>query len=252
MFTFRQMTPDDIPAVLAVRFATRENAVTLEELAQDYGITPASIAQAMQSDVRGWLCETEGQVVAFAMGDRSNGEVQVVAVLPDFEGRSLGKFLLGEVVRWLFAEGHDEIWLGAELPPRGIDARRNRLTPHVGPVRLTTDLGEVFDGELYSIGGGEVSLSTHLGRITFSSQQVSKVQRMPELSPANQASSEGLPGERVRVSTPGGWIHGRLLSRDGARVTLITEGGGRITLEGVEVQPMGQRTSGAFLKDPSE
>jgi len=118
MFSYREMTADDVPAVLAVRFATRENAITLEELAQDYGITPARIAESLKGDVRGWLCAAEGDVVGFAMGDRATGEVQVVAVLPDFEGRGIGKTLLAKVCDWLFAEGHDEIWLGANPDPQ--------------------------------------------------------------------------------------------------------------------------------------
>lgn len=118
MLTYREMRIDDLPAVLALRAATRENAMTLEELEEDYGITPESLAQSMQSHVRGWLCECEGEVVGFAMGDRANGEVQVVAVLPDFEGRGIGKALLRQVRDWLFAEGYEEIWLGANPDPQ--------------------------------------------------------------------------------------------------------------------------------------
>lgn len=117
MLTYRAMTVDDIPAVLEVRFATVENAITLQELEADYGITPASIAASMESDSRGWLCEDDSDVVGFAMGDRTNGEVQVVAVLPGHEGRGIGKALLARVAEWLFAEGHEEIWLGANPDP---------------------------------------------------------------------------------------------------------------------------------------
>lgn len=117
MLTYRAITVDDIPAVLAVRFSTIENAVTLEELEADYGITPATIVASMESDSRGWLCEDDSNVVGFAMGDRSSGEVQVVAVHPDYEGRGIGKELLARVTDWLFAEGHAEIWLGANPDP---------------------------------------------------------------------------------------------------------------------------------------
>jgi ribosomal protein S18 acetylase RimI-like enzyme len=122
MLTYRPMTAADLPAVFAVRLATVENAVTLEELAEGYGITPQSLAAAMETHVRGWLCEDGGgedggRAVGFAMGDRSNGEVQVVAVLPGYEGRGIGKALLLEVQAWLFSEGHEEIWLGANPDP---------------------------------------------------------------------------------------------------------------------------------------
>lgn len=108
---FREMTIGDLPAALAVRFSTIENAITLERLEQDYGIMPESLAASMATHVRGWLCVVDGEVVGFAMGDRANGEVQVVAVRPDHEGKSIGSRLLTLTCDWLFAEGHDEVWL---------------------------------------------------------------------------------------------------------------------------------------------
>lgn len=115
--SFRKMTVDDVPAVLDVRFSTIENAITLERLEQDYGITPESIVASMATHVRGWLCEVDGEVVGFAMGDRANGEVQVVAVRPGHEGKGIGGKLLALTCDWLFAEGHDEVWLMSNPDP---------------------------------------------------------------------------------------------------------------------------------------
>lgn len=98
---FRKMDTRDLPAVFAVRFATVENAITMEELEEDYGITPESLAQAMSIHVEGWLCEDAGRVVGFSMGDRRNGEVQVVAVLPGYESNGIGKRVLRHVHRVL-------------------------------------------------------------------------------------------------------------------------------------------------------
>ena len=117
LLTYREMQVGDLPAVFAVRLSTVENAITMAELEARYGITPQSLAAAMGSHVRGWLCEAAGTVVGFAMGDRSNGEVQVVAVLPAYEGRGIGGCLLARVQTWLFAEGHEEIWLLATPDP---------------------------------------------------------------------------------------------------------------------------------------
>ena len=115
--TFRPMTVDDIPAALALRVSTVENALTMEELERDYGVTPTSLAEGMKSHVKGWVCEDAGAVVGFAMGDRSSGEVSVVAVLPSHERRGIGKNLLMRLQSWLFSEGHDEIWLYATPDP---------------------------------------------------------------------------------------------------------------------------------------
>jgi len=116
-FTYRQMRVEDISAVLAVRQSTVENALTLEELEQYYGISPQSIADEMKSDTMGWLCEKQGNVIGFSMGNRSSGEVGVVAVMPEYEGNGIGKTLLTHVQNWLFSEGYKEIWLLANPDP---------------------------------------------------------------------------------------------------------------------------------------
>ncbi len=115
--SFREMTAADLPAVFELRVSTIENAISLEELEKDYGITPESLAEAMKSDVRGWLCEADGRVVGFSMGDRSNGEVQVVAVLPGYERKGIGKGVLQRVQDWLYESGHEEVWLYANRDP---------------------------------------------------------------------------------------------------------------------------------------
>jgi ribosomal protein S18 acetylase RimI-like enzyme len=114
---YRPMTIEDIPAALAVRVSTVENMLTMEELERDYDVTPESVAEAMKLHLKGWVCEDAGNVVGFAMGDRSNGEVAVVAVLPAYEGHGIGKNLLLRVQSRLFSEGHDEIWLCATPDP---------------------------------------------------------------------------------------------------------------------------------------
>lgn len=108
----------DLPATFEVRLSTVENAITMEELERDYGITPQSLSEAMASHVKGWLCEDSGTVVGFSMGDLSNGEVLVVAVHPDYEGNGIGKTLLLQVQDWLFSQGHEQIWLRANPDPK--------------------------------------------------------------------------------------------------------------------------------------
>lgn len=108
---FREMTTADLTSVFDVRVSTRENAITMERLERDYGVTPERLAEAMGESVRGWLCEDDGRVVGFAMGNAANGEVTVVAVHPRAEGRGVGRGVLDRVGAWLFASGHEEIWL---------------------------------------------------------------------------------------------------------------------------------------------
>ena len=137
--SFRGVEIADIPTTFAVRLATVENVVTMVELEKDYGVTPESLTDTLQSDVRGWLCEDDGRVVGFSLGDRSNGEVLVVAVLPGYEGRGIGEALLSRVRDWLFKEGHDEIWLLANPDP-GI--RATGFYKHLGWETTAMSRGE--------------------------------------------------------------------------------------------------------------
>lgn len=114
---FRAMTTDDLPAVFEVRASTLENAISIEELEQVHGITPASLAADMASHAAGRICEVDGAIVGFCMGDCANGEITVLAARPGFEDRGIGKRLLREVSDWLFEQGFEKIWLLSNPDP---------------------------------------------------------------------------------------------------------------------------------------
>jgi len=112
----REITDSDIPALFAVRVATRENALSREQLAM-MGISEESVAAMLNTTHRGWLCECDGGVVGFAMGNRATGEMWVIAVLPAYEGRGIGGQLLTRVEDWLRSAGWSEIWLTTDVDP---------------------------------------------------------------------------------------------------------------------------------------
>ncbi len=116
MLHFREITRGDIPTLFRVRVATRENAYTREEL-QGLGITVSSVSAMIDTTHRGWLCEDDNKVVGFAMGNRKSGEMWVIAVLPEYEGRGIGSQLLAFVEDWLWSEGWREIWLTTDVNP---------------------------------------------------------------------------------------------------------------------------------------
>lgn len=109
--TLREITVEDLPTLFEVRIATWHNPDGAEEL-ERLGITPASVASMIETGShRGWLAEVDRQIVGFAMGDRTNGEMWVIAVLAEYEGRGIGKALLAAVEFWLATNGWDEVWL---------------------------------------------------------------------------------------------------------------------------------------------
>jgi GNAT superfamily N-acetyltransferase len=113
----RETQEADIEACFHVRALTRENPISREQLAA-MGITPASsIASLRSGDVKGWVCLDGSNVVGFCSADSVGGEVLVLAVLPDYEGKGVGKRLLDYAVRWLRSRGFGRVRLAASPDP---------------------------------------------------------------------------------------------------------------------------------------
>lgn len=113
---YREITEADIPDLFVVRVQTHENRLTREELAA-LGITEESVREKMKGSFRGWLCEANGRMTGFAMGDRATGELWVIAVLPEYLGRGIGSALLRRVEGWLGACGCRQAWLTTDVDP---------------------------------------------------------------------------------------------------------------------------------------
>jgi enterochelin esterase-like enzyme/ribosomal protein S18 acetylase RimI-like enzyme len=110
LITYRQIVDEDIPALFEIRIATWHNERGAEELAA-HGINPETVRRRLQTDHAGWIALADEQPVGFAMANRSNGELWVIAVLAKYEGQGIGKALIGQAEAWLFSHGWDEIWL---------------------------------------------------------------------------------------------------------------------------------------------
>ena len=113
---FRPIASDDVDALFEVRTRTRENAYTLDELNR-LGITPESVRARLATTFNGWLCADGDRVVAFAMADRAAGELWVIAVLPEYEGKGIGGELMRRAEAWLWASGCERAWLTTDVDP---------------------------------------------------------------------------------------------------------------------------------------
>jgi arginine/ornithine N-succinyltransferase beta subunit len=69
MSVIRRIETSDVPQLFRVRAATDENYLTLDQLTA-LGINEKSLREKLLSSHRGWLCEEQGSVVGFAIGDR--------------------------------------------------------------------------------------------------------------------------------------------------------------------------------------
>lgn len=112
-FVIRQAVLGDIPAIMDIRFAVREN-----RLSDPSRVTPAMCADYLDKLGRGWVAEVDGDVVGFSYAELADHSIWALFVRPEFEGLGLGKVLLKEACGWLFSMGAEEITLGTAVNTR--------------------------------------------------------------------------------------------------------------------------------------
>ena len=110
---YRIATSEDVAALVVVRLAVTENRLS----------DPSRITIAMCQDYlnhlgRGWVCEVEGQIVGFSVAARADYSIWALFLLPEFEGRGIGKRLLQYATDWLFALGAPHIQLSTTANTR--------------------------------------------------------------------------------------------------------------------------------------
>lgn len=114
---FRPAVPADAPALMAIRRAVRQNAITDARLAA-LGIDAESVAAKMASTHAAFCAEVDGEVVGFSMADRTDASIWALFVLPEHEGRGIGRALLHLAVDALRADGHRRIVLSTDPDTR--------------------------------------------------------------------------------------------------------------------------------------
>jgi GNAT superfamily N-acetyltransferase len=101
----RQAVSADVPAIQRVRRSVRENRL------ESTTISDAQVREAIEETGRGWVIESEGEIVAFAIGNAANGNVWALFVHPDHERRGYGRRLHDTMIAWLFGKGLARLWL---------------------------------------------------------------------------------------------------------------------------------------------
>ena len=128
----REATRNDVPALIMVRGAVKENILTSD-------IPPDRIVAGLETRGKGWVAEQEGRVVGFSMADREESMIWALFLLPEWERQGLGKLLLERAVAWLCGEGYASIWLTTEP-----GSRAEGFYEHSGWTRGgITDKGEI-------------------------------------------------------------------------------------------------------------
>jgi GNAT superfamily N-acetyltransferase len=101
----RQATRADIPAMHRVRLSVRENRLSRSAISESDYVT------AIESTGRGWVIESEGEIVAFAVGNATTGNIWALFVDPQHEGLGFGRQLHDSMVAWLWSQHLEMLWL---------------------------------------------------------------------------------------------------------------------------------------------
>lgn len=139
------------------------------------------------------------------------------------------------------------LWRETSIPKDAIDGPTRVRTLNVGRVRVLLVGGEYYEGTLYAVGEKRIWLDLELGRISFEASTVRDMVAIASASGTAANSKQkpedlvGLP--HVEVHMPGGIVTGRLVGRDGNRITLVTDKGLRTVLESDDVRPVTNRST---------
>ncbi|MFH0131981.1 GNAT family N-acetyltransferase [Variovorax sp. VaC1] len=126
---YRKAVPQDTPACIDLRGKTRENAFSVEEL-KAIGITLESWQSAIaDGSLPGYVAQVDGELAGYCFGERETGEIAVLALLPAYEGKGIGKELLGLMVEAFRALGFKRLFLGCSSDPQ---VRSHGFYRHLG------------------------------------------------------------------------------------------------------------------------
>ena len=104
---FREAQIADIPQIQVVRNSVKENMLSDPALVPD-----SDVEDFISNRGKGWVYETKGRIVGFAIADLQDKNVWALFLHPDHEARGIGKQLHRIMLDWYFSQTRETIWLG--------------------------------------------------------------------------------------------------------------------------------------------
>src|SRR5436305_13039380 len=102
--TYREALLTDIPQMSVIRLAVKENVLSNPAL-----VTQKDYEEYLTLRGKGWVCETDGRLVGFAIGDLVKNNVWALFIHPDHEGKGIGKTLVTLLLTWYFSQTNETI-----------------------------------------------------------------------------------------------------------------------------------------------
>jgi GNAT superfamily N-acetyltransferase len=131
--SYREATPQDIPAMHRIRLAVKENVLSSPERVQEAHYLPFLTMHG-----KGWVALMEDEITGFAIVDTLELYVWALFIHPDWEARGMGKELQSRMLDWYFEHFAGPLWLST-----GPDTRAERFYEHTGWCRT----GRTSSGE---------------------------------------------------------------------------------------------------------
>ncbi len=132
MITFRRATFEDVFELERIRGLVRENQLSST-------IPRERLLAALDTRGRGWVAIDGESIVGFSMADLPDSSIWALFLLPEWEGKGLGRSLLDCAVSWLGQKECSKIWLSTAP-----GTRAEGFYEHLGWKRTgLTDKGEV-------------------------------------------------------------------------------------------------------------
>ncbi|MGF2412263.1 MAG: GNAT family N-acetyltransferase [Ferruginibacter sp.] len=103
---FREALTNDIKQIQVVRNAVKENVLSNPGL-----VTDKDCVEYLTLRGKGWVCEADGTIVAFAIADLIDNNIWALFVHPGFENKGIGKKLHDNMLNWYFDQQKEMVWL---------------------------------------------------------------------------------------------------------------------------------------------
>lgn len=104
---FREANKADIPQLMTIRFAVKENVLNTPGL-----VTDEICEEYITHRGKGWVCETADRIVGFAIVDMQDNSIWALFTHPGYEGTGVGKGLHDRMMNWYFSQTQTTVWLG--------------------------------------------------------------------------------------------------------------------------------------------
>ena len=124
---YREALISDIKKIQVVRNSVKENMLSDPAL-----VTDQDCEEFMTMRGKGWVCESEGEILGFAIADLKENNVWALFLRPENEGQGIGKQLHNIMLKWYFEQTQDKIWLGTGFNTKAVEFYRRQGWREVG------------------------------------------------------------------------------------------------------------------------